>query len=80
MGVEVRGCGGLPAMMGVLREGVCCQNRLVCDHATSSADVDLDDADAVWGRLTQEERRQFRALLKEEDVTALLPAYQPWCV
>jgi len=42
--------------------------------------VDLDDADAVWARLTASERDQFRELLKEDDVTSVLPAYQPWWV
>lgn len=42
------------------------------------AGVDLDDADAVWEKLTEEERQEFIGLVKEGDVTQLLPSWVPW--
>lgn len=40
--------------------------------------VDLNDADAVWGKLTESERKEFGQIIKDEDVTAILPTFNPW--
>nr|CAI5827329.1 unnamed protein product [Callosobruchus analis] len=40
--------------------------------------VNLDDADQVWDKLTEDERQEFVAFLKSEDVTKLIPSWQPW--
>ena len=40
--------------------------------------VDLDDSEAVWARLSEDERRQFRDLVEGGDVASILPPYQPW--
>ncbi|KAL1138708.1 hypothetical protein AAG570_008770 [Ranatra chinensis] len=48
------------------------------DLSDRLAGVDLDDSDAVWERLTKEERQQFSELMTNGDVTGLLPPWQPW--
>ncbi|KAK9499032.1 hypothetical protein O3M35_003548 [Rhynocoris fuscipes] len=40
--------------------------------------VNLDDADLVWDKLTDEERQEFLNLIKEGDVSELLPIWEPW--
>lgn len=41
-------------------------------------DLNLDDADAVWNALTQDERNEFEALLNQGDVGSILPQWVPW--
>ncbi|KAJ3650614.1 hypothetical protein Zmor_016702 [Zophobas morio] len=50
----------------------------VADIADRLAGVDLDDADQVWDKLTQDEQQEFIAFLKSEDVTKLIPSWTPW--
>lgn len=40
--------------------------------------VDLNDADAIWSKLNENEREEFGQIVKCEDVTAILPVYNPW--
>ncbi|XP_018577083.1 zinc finger HIT domain-containing protein 2 [Anoplophora glabripennis] len=48
------------------------------DIAERLSGVNLDDADEVWDRLTEDERQEFVAFLRSEDVTKLIPMWQPW--
>nr|CAH7714114.1 unnamed protein product [Callosobruchus chinensis] len=40
--------------------------------------VNLDDSDQVWDILTEDERHAFVAFLKSDDVSKLVPSWQPW--
>lgn len=40
--------------------------------------VDLNDADAVWSKLSDVEREEFGKIIKGEDITSILPVYNPW--
>ncbi|XP_039447754.1 zinc finger HIT domain-containing protein 2 [Culex pipiens pallens] len=40
--------------------------------------VNLDDPNAVWERLTEEERKDFQSLLENGDVGRILPEVDPW--
>lgn len=40
--------------------------------------IDLDDADKVWEKLTHDERQEFMAFLKSEDVAKFVPKWTPW--
>ncbi|XP_072382109.1 zinc finger HIT domain-containing protein 2 [Diabrotica undecimpunctata] len=40
--------------------------------------VNLDDAEKVWDKLTDSEKQDFVAFLKSEDVSNLIPSWQPW--
>lgn len=48
------------------------------DIAERLAGVNLDNADEVWQNLTDDERQEFVAFLKSEDVTKLIPKWEPW--
>ncbi|XP_015429219.1 PREDICTED: zinc finger HIT domain-containing protein 2 [Dufourea novaeangliae] len=41
-------------------------------------DVNLDDADDVWSALTDAERQEFEALIKNGQIETLLPQWVPW--
>lgn len=43
-----------------------------------SAGVDLNDSDAVWRNMTDEERRDFQELVKRGNFEELLPAWSAW--
>ncbi|KAF5284659.1 hypothetical protein FQR65_LT13490 [Abscondita terminalis] len=51
-------------------EGLSLAERLV--------NVDLDDTKEVWNRLSSDERQEFEAFLRSEEVTKFLPKWQPW--
>lgn len=40
--------------------------------------IDLDDSDEVWSRLTEQEKLEFNAILNSGDLTDLIPEYEPW--
>lgn len=40
--------------------------------------VDLNDADEVWDRLSEQEKLEFQAILNSGDVSQLIPQYEPW--
>ncbi|XP_066257663.1 zinc finger HIT domain-containing protein 2 [Euwallacea similis] len=48
------------------------------DISERLAGVNLDDTEMVWENLTADERQDFMAFLKSEDVSKLIPSWQPW--
>lgn len=50
----------------------------VLDLGERLAGIDLDDADGVWEKLTNDERQEFVAFLKSEDVAKFVPKWEPW--
>lgn len=40
--------------------------------------INLDDANAIWAQLTSSERKEFETIIHGEDMTKLIPAYNPW--
>ncbi|GBP00797.1 hypothetical protein EVAR_77005_1 [Eumeta japonica] len=40
--------------------------------------IDLDDADAVWEALNEDERNEFEALLNKGDIESIVPQWIPW--
>lgn len=50
----------------------------VLDLGERLAGIDLDDADGVWQKLTNDERQEFVAFLKSEDVAKFVPKWEPW--
>ena len=40
--------------------------------------MNLDDADAVWSTLTDAERQEFEALVRNGEGEKLLPSWVPW--
>jgi hypothetical protein len=40
--------------------------------------VDLDDADSVWEKLTLAERQEFENLLQNGDASQLVAPWEPW--
>jgi len=40
--------------------------------------IDLDDADAVWNKLTESERKEFQALVESGEISKFVPEYRPW--
>lgn len=50
----------------------------VPDLGDRLAGVDLNDADKVWEKLTHDERQEFMAFLKSEDVAKYVPKWTAW--
>nr|XP_018901966.1 PREDICTED: zinc finger HIT domain-containing protein 2 [Bemisia tabaci] len=48
------------------------------DLAARMENIDLDDADAVWGMLSESERAEFQQLVNSGDISKLLPPWEPW--
>lgn len=40
--------------------------------------IDLNDADAIWSKLTESERLGFNKIVESEDVTSILPKFNAW--
>lgn len=40
--------------------------------------IDLNDADAIWSKLTEIERAEFSKIVESEDVTSILPKFNAW--
>ncbi|XP_031635763.1 uncharacterized protein LOC116348789 [Contarinia nasturtii] len=40
--------------------------------------VDLSDADAIWSKLSESEREQMGRVVQQQNVTAVLPTFNPW--
>lgn len=40
--------------------------------------VNLNDADEIWERLSEQEKLEFQAILKSGDISQLIPEYEPW--
>ncbi|KAG5893097.1 hypothetical protein JTB14_024298 [Gonioctena quinquepunctata] len=53
-------------------------DEIYSDIADRLAGVNLDDAEQVWEKLTEDEKQEFVSFLKSEDVTKLIPSWQPW--
>lgn len=43
-----------------------------------SLDIDLNDSEAVWKKLTEKERQEFRQLVNSGSFDDLLPPWSPW--
>jgi len=41
-------------------------------------DIDLDNTNEVWDKLTKDEKKQFGELVKSGDLTSILPEFVPW--
>ncbi|KAM3963947.1 zinc finger HIT domain-containing protein 2 [Aphomia sociella] len=41
-------------------------------------DLNLDDPDAIWNALTEDEKNEFEALLNQGDVGSIIPQWEPW--
>lgn len=48
------------------------------DLAERIKGVNLNDADALWDKLTDGERQQFQSLIDSGEITELLPTTEPW--
>ncbi|XP_071540500.1 zinc finger HIT domain-containing protein 2 isoform X2 [Panulirus ornatus] len=48
------------------------------DLAVRMADVDLNDSETVWKKLTEEERQEFRELVNKGGFEHLIPPWNPW--
>ncbi|XP_046963905.1 uncharacterized protein LOC124532846 isoform X2 [Vanessa cardui] len=48
------------------------------DLHTRIQDLNLDDPDALWNALTEDERNDFEAMLNQGDVGAIIPQWEPW--
>lgn len=40
--------------------------------------INLDDADAIWAKLTVAERQEFEKIVQNDDVSSLMPTFHPW--
>lgn len=50
------------------------------DLAERLQDVDLNDANAVWQKLTADEQKDFEQLVQTGDISAIVPEYEPWWI
>ncbi len=50
----------------------------VLDLSERMQDVNLNDADEIWDRLTEEEKTRFNTVLKSGEIAKLIPDYEPW--
>lgn len=50
------------------------------DLAQRLQNVDLNDANAVWDKLTVQEQKDFEQLIQSGDITAIVPQYKPWWI
>ncbi|XP_014248871.1 zinc finger HIT domain-containing protein 2 [Cimex lectularius] len=48
------------------------------DMSSRLEGVNLDDAQSIWEKLTDEERKEFMELVRTGDATALIPEWEPW--
>lgn len=48
------------------------------DIAERLKDIDINDADEVWERLTLAEKEEFKKLVSSGEIAKLLPNYKPW--
>lgn len=47
------------------------------DLANRLEDIDLDDSEAIWHLLTDDEKKEFETVVKN-DITKILPVWEPW--
>lgn len=50
------------------------------DLAERLQNVDLNDANAVWQKLTTQEQKDFEALVHTGDISGIVPVYKPWWI
>lgn len=48
------------------------------DLASRLEGIDLDDADAIWSMLNENERSEFNKIVQSEDVSSILPKFSAW--
>lgn len=48
------------------------------DLADRLAEVDLNNADAVWERLTDEEKQEFKSIVYNGEIEKIVQAMEPW--
>ncbi|TRY70810.1 hypothetical protein TCAL_01232, partial [Tigriopus californicus] len=48
------------------------------DIADRLAGIDLDDSEAIWAHLSDQERLEFEKLVQTGDIQKLIPDFQPW--
>ncbi|CAH2093620.1 unnamed protein product [Euphydryas editha] len=48
------------------------------DLQTRIQDLNLDDPDALWNALTEDERNEFESMLSKGDVGSIIPQWEPW--
>lgn len=48
------------------------------DLADRLEGIDLNDAEALWSKLTDSERQEFNKIIQSEDVTSILPEFKAW--
>lgn len=48
------------------------------DLAKRLEGIDLNDADAIWSNLNEQERQDFKNIIQSEDVSAILPKFKAW--
>lgn len=48
------------------------------DIAERLKDIDINDADEVWQRLTSAEKEEFKKLVSSGDIMKLMPDFKPW--
>ncbi|ALC46714.1 CG31223 [Drosophila busckii] len=54
------------------------EEEQLVDIADRLKGIDINDADEVWSRLTEEERQEFQKLIANGDIMKLMPDYKPW--
>lgn len=48
------------------------------DLAKRLEGIDLNDANALWSQLNEEERNEFKKIVQSEDVSTILPKFEAW--
>ncbi|KAG4078199.1 hypothetical protein HA402_002251, partial [Bradysia odoriphaga] len=48
------------------------------DLNTRLTGIDLNNADAIWDKLTSDEKHEFEKIATSDDAMNLLPLYEPW--
>lgn len=61
-------------------EGVATEVISCTDLAERLQNVDLNDANAVWQKLTAQEQKDFEALVQTGDISSIVPEYKPWWI
>lgn len=50
------------------------------DLAERLQNIDLNDANAVWDKLTTQEQKDFEQLIQSGDISTIVPEYKPWWI
>ncbi|KAH1011403.1 zinc finger HIT domain-containing protein 2 [Dendroctonus ponderosae] len=78
--LELNGAGPFSQFVDIedLEEDLDSDDDIYVDLSERLAGVNLDDADTIWDKLTNDERQDFVAFLKSKDVSKLIPSWTPW--